>query len=281
MLFGNGVNGRRPGRDVPIEASELTRTRGAAGNLRHGLPWLVPALGPNTYGQNRQSLAGGADRTSADDLAIAARETAVERAALLTDADLVAAARGSTGMAVGRAEVVARFDRRLGDRRIDGVRTLVVLPYQPAWIGDGGPPELIRPSQAYLDEMAARLYPGRVLGERLVVQGPVVVAVDVAITVTVEAGAVLADVERAVRRAIYRRLAAVAGADADPPWPLGRDLAAVDLTAIAATVPRVRDVLTVMIGRSGGPLGTDPIPVPPDGLVVADRVDVDATGGAR
>ena len=59
--------------------------------------------------------------------------------ALLTDAKLVAAARGLTGMAVGRAEVVARFDRRLGDRRIDGVRTLVVLPYQPAWTGDSPP----------------------------------------------------------------------------------------------------------------------------------------------
>ena len=129
--------------------------------------------------------------------------------------------------------------------------------------------------------MAARLYSGRVLGERLVLVGPVIVAVDVSITVTVEAGAVLADVERAVRRRVYRRLAAVAGADADPPWPLGRDLAAMDLTAVAATVPGVGDVLTVRIGRAGGPLGTDPIPAPPDGLVVADRVDVDATGGAR
>jgi hypothetical protein len=55
----------------------------------------------------------------------------------------------------------------------------------------------------------------------------------------------------------------------------------VDLTAIAANVPRVRDVLTVLIGRAGGPLGADPIPAPPDGLVVADHVDVDATEGAR
>lgn len=281
VLFGNGVNGRRPGRDMPIVVTELARTRGVAGNLRHSLSWSVPALGPGTYGQNRQSLAGGADRTTAADLALEARQAAVGRAALLTDVELAAAARGLTGMAVGRAEVVARFDRRLGDRRVDGVRTLVVLPQQPAWTDDGSPPDVETPSQAYLDEVAARLAPRRVLGERLVVQGPVVVAVDVAITTTVEAGAVPADVERAVRRAVHRRLAAVTRTDADLPWPLGRDLAAMDLTAVAATVPGVRDVVTVRIGRSGGPLGTDPIPTPPDGLVVAGLVDVAATGGSR
>jgi uncharacterized phage protein gp47/JayE len=273
VLFGNGVDGRRPARGADIRHTGLARTAGAAGNLRPGLAWSVPALGPATYGRNRQVLTGGADRTTADGLARAAREAAVTRSALLTDGDLTAAARGLTGLAVGRAEVVARFDRRLGDRRVDGVRTLVVLPHQPTWSGDGPPPDLVRPSQAYLDAVAARLAGRRVLGERLIVQGPVVVTVDVAMTVALEAGAAVADVRAAVRRAVYRRLAAVA--DGGAPWPLGRSLTVVDLEVVAVTVPAVVRVASVRMGTAGAPLGTDPVAVPPDGLIVAGRVDVE------
>ena len=198
VLFGNGVNGRRPGRDAEIRHTGPSRTAGAAGNLRPGLPWIVPALGPSAYGRNRQALAGGADRTADDELARAARKAAVGRAALLTDGDLRDAALRLGGLAVGRAEVVARFDRRLGERRIDGVRTLVVLPHQPPWTRDGEPPDLVRPSQAYLHRVAT------------------------------------------------------------------------------VTVPAVLRVASVRVGRAGGPLGTDPVAVPPDGLVVAGAVAVDA-----
>lgn len=277
VLFGNGVNGRRPDRGADIRHTGLSGTAGKAGNLRPGLDWSLPALGPAAYGRNRQVLTGGTDRTTADDLAGAAREAAVTRAALLTDDELAAAARGLTGLAVGRAEVVARFDRRLGERRIDGVRTLVVVPHQPTWSGDGPPPDLVRPSQAYLDAVAARLAGRRVLGERLIVQGPVVVTVDVTMTVTVEAGAAVAEVEAAVRRAVHRRLAAVA--DGGTPWPLGRALTVVDLEVVAVTVPAVVRVASVRVGTAGGPLGTDPVPVPRDGLVVAADLRVDVRGG--
>lgn len=274
LLFGNGVNGRRPQIGADIDHTGLVHTLGEAGNLRPGLSWSIPALGPKAYGQNRERLAGGADATTPDDLARAARKATVARGALLTDADLAAAAKGLTGMAVGRAEVLPRFDRRLAGRTVDGTRTLVVVPHQPPWSGRGRPPAAVWPSQAYLDEVAARLTPRRVLGERLVVQGPTVVAVDVAVTLTVAAGAQAADVEAAAQAAIFRRLAAVA-------WPLGRDLTVVDLEeAVAVDVSAVEQVGTVRIGAAGGPLGTDPVAVPPDGLLAAGQVQV-SVGGRR
>ncbi len=274
VLFGNGVNGRRPGTGAGIRHTGLVRTLGMAGNLRPGLSWAVPALGPQAYGQNREVLADGADRMTPDNLARAARQAAVARAALLTDAELVAAASGLTGMAVARAEVLPRFDRRLSGHPVDGTRTLVVVPHQPPWSGRGRPPTPVWPAQGYLDAVAARLAPRRVLGERLVVQGPAVVAVDVAVTVTIAAGAVAADVESAVQAAVYRRLAAVA-------WPLGRELTVVDLEAVAAGVPAVEQVGAVQVGTAGGPLGTDPVAVAPDGLIVAERVEVSSAVAGR
>ncbi|GAA2756226.1 baseplate J/gp47 family protein [Actinopolymorpha rutila] len=272
LLFGNGVNGRRPELGTDIRHTGLVRTLGAGGNLRPGLTWSVPALGPRAYGQNRTALAGGADPTAPEDLARAARQVAVTRAALLTDAELAAAANGLTGMAVGRAEVLPRFDRRLPGRSVDGIRTLVVVPRQPPWSGRGRPPAPVWPAQAYLDEVATRLAPRRVLGERLVVQGPAVVAVDVAVTVTIAAGAVAGDVESAVQAAVHSRLAALA-------WPLGRDLTVVDVEALAADVPAVEQVVAVRVGAAGGPLGSDPVEVPTDGLVVAGQVEVSIGGG--
>ena len=272
LLFGNGVNGHRPQIGAHIHHTGLVHTRGKAGNLRPGLSWSVTTLGPQAYGQNRERLAGGADPTTPDDLARAARKAAVTRAALLTDADLAAAAKGLTGMAVGRAEVLPRFDRRLAGRTVDGTRTLVVVPHQPPWSGRGRPPAPVWPSQVYLDEVAARLTPRRVLGERLVVQGPTVVVVDVAVTVTVAAGAEVADVEAATQAAIFRRLAALV-------WPLGRNLTVVDLEeAVAVDVSAVEQVAAVRIGAAGGPLGTDPVAVPPDGLLAAGQLHVSVGG---
>jgi hypothetical protein len=276
LLFGNGVNGRRPAYGAQISHTELARTRGAAGDVRQGLSWSVPALGVDAaaYGVNRQPLTGGSDGTGAEDLEIAAREAAIQRSALLTDEELVAAAYGLTGMAVGRAEVVAGFDRRLPNRRVDGVRTLVVLPEQPTGTVSDRSPGLVQASQAYLDQVAARLDRRRVLGERLVVQGPVTVAVDLSLTITTEPGTEAGDVATGVTRAVRNRLSALPGPDPVDPWPLGRDLTISEVEAIAARVPGVATVPVVRVAVAGDPPGAGPVPVPPDGLVVAHGVEI-------
>ncbi|RPF28989.1 hypothetical protein [Georgenia muralis] len=281
VVFGNGVNGRRPPAGAAIAHGDLLRTAGSGGNLRPGLTWGVPVLGPAPYGANRHALAGGRDATTATELLAQARAAATSRAALLTDDDLAAAAYALPGMAVGRAEVLPRFDRRLPGRSVDGVRTLVVAP-AGFGVGPGGSAEVPR---AYLREVSARLGGGRVLGERLVVQGPAVVVVDVAVRVTSQAWAVPSDVAAAVEGALRDRLTAVRRSA--EPWPLGRDLTVTDVVAIVASVEGVGTVPDVRLagdGSAGSSASADDassgLTVPRDGVVVAGDVEVVVDGGA-
>ncbi|WP_341358341.1 hypothetical protein V5H98_11125 [Georgenia sp. M64] len=281
VVFGNGVNGRRPPAGAAIAHGDLLRTAGSGGNLRPGLTWGVPVLGPVPYGANRHALAGGRDATTATELLAHARAAATSRAVLLTDDDLAAAAYALPGMAVGRAEVLPRFDRRLPGRSVDGVRTLVVAP-AGFDVGPGGSAEVPR---AYLREVAAQLGGGRVLGERLVVQGPAVVVVDVAVRVTTQAWAVPSDVAAAVEAALRDRLTAVRRSA--EPWPLGRDLTVTDVVAIVASVEGVGTVPDVRLaadGSAGSSATADDessgLTVPRDGVVVAGDVEVVVDGGA-
>jgi hypothetical protein len=231
-------------------------------------------MGRGEFGRNRQRFTGGTDRTEVEDLAIAARNAAIHRSALLTDDELRTAAQKLTGLAVGRAEVLAGFDRRLGDR-VEGVRTLVVLPSQPTLPDSGGRPDLNQASQTYLQEVAARIEPRRVLGERLIVQGPAPVLVDLRVAVTVDPGTTADEVETAVSLALRDRLSPVRRSPTVDPWPLGRDLTSSDLESITANVAGVAAVSRAQVARAGEPAGDDPIEVPPDGLVVANEIQVD------
>ena len=270
IVFGNGVNGRRPGLGAQLAHTGLARTGGAAGNVRAGLRWSVPALDAEgvDYGTNRRRMSGGRDASAAGDVARAARDAATSRAAMVTDEDLAQAARSLHGMAVGRAEVLAGFDRRL-PRRLDGVRTLVVVPAAVSGRPAGPVPA------RYLAEVARRLDPRRVLGERLIVQAPVLVTVDIWLTVTAEAGTPVGDVEDAVRSALEDRLSAVARGPVDP-WPLGRPVTSSDVLEIAVGVPGVADVPVVQLAAGGSPAGPGPVAVPRDGVAVAGDVRVTA-----
>jgi hypothetical protein len=274
VRFGNGVNGDRPKLGAQITHSELARSSGAAGNLRRGLTWSLLALGASgaDFGRNRGALAGGRDRTERADLARASQEAASKRSAVLTDDDLVAAAYGLPGMAVGRAEVIPGFDHRLPDRRIDGVRTVVVLPDQPSGHA-AGPSDVLRPTQEYLDEIADRVDPRRVLGERLVIRGPVIVQVDIALSISAEPGTMPDEVSADVERAIRRHLSPVRSAGVDP-RPLGRDLTACELESVAANVAGVATVTRVQVVVAGE-VTDDGVVVPPDGLVAVRDIRID------
>jgi predicted phage baseplate assembly protein len=265
ILFGNGINGRRPPAGALIAHTALAGTAGTAGNLRPGQRWTVPALGADGdgYGRNRHALTGGRDASTAGDITDAARDTATRRSALLTDEELADAARTLPGMAVRRAEVLAGHDPRLPGVRVAGVRTLVVVPHR------SNQPEARahRPGR-WLAEIAARLGPRRVLGERLIVQQPVVVPADLWLRLVPQPGAVAATVVAAVERALRERLS-------PEHRQLGRELTAAEVATIAAGVPGVADVPVSRLAYAGEPAGDEPVPAPRDGLVVAATIEVE------
>lgn len=271
LRFGNGLNGSRPVPGATIATAELARTQGTAGNLRHGLSWTVPALDHpgGRYGTNRFPLSGGADATSVDELVVGARDATTERTPALTDHELVQAAYGLPGMAVARAEVLPGFDRRLTGRRVPDARTLIVVPAAPAGSGVSFPV-----AADLIAEVAARLEQRRVLGERLVVQGPTVVAVDVELVLTVEPGSVEADVYAAAERSIRNRLSPVQRVTGIEPWPIGRELTASDVAAVAATVPGVVTVSSVVLAEAGSQPTDGAVAVPPDGVVEANLIEI-------
>jgi hypothetical protein len=278
LVFGNGLNGRCPPPGAWIGHTGLTRTAGAEGNVRPHLDWQVPALTDlmSDYGTNRHGFTGGRDRTSAAELVARARTAALRRQALVTDDDVIRAASALPGLAVGRAEVISRFDPRLPGRPVDGVRTLVVAPvgFSPAAAGTSADASAGVPA-AYVREVATHLERRRILGERLVVQGPTIVVADLQITVTTKPWASFPAARAAVERAVAHRLAVVQLDDEVPPWPLGRDLTVSDVLSIVASVDDVATVPVVRMAAAGRLLGDGPVVVPQDGVVVAGTVTVD------
>lgn len=268
LVFGNGLNGRCPPLGVPIEHSFFARTAGAEGNLRPGLTWRIPALGGATgdYGVNRHALEGGRGESTAVELVAKARAAATRRQALVTNDDVTQAALGLSGMAVGRAEVLSRFDPRMPHRPVGGVRTLIVVPH-------GFTPETGAVPQAYVDSVAERLRHRRLVGERLVVQGPSIVRANVQIEVSTEPWADNSTVIVAVQAAVRNRLTALSVGHGEP-WPLGRDLTVAEILYIAANVDGVATVPWVRIAASGAAMGEGPVAVPPDGVVVVGNGDV-------
>ncbi|MFC8130882.1 hypothetical protein [Streptomyces sp. NPDC057302] len=263
ILFGNGINGRRPTAGAPITHTELARTAGPAGNLRPGLTWSVPALDADgtRLARNRHALTGGRDATTAGEITGAARDAAAHRTALLTDDDLIQAALTLPGMAIRRAEVLAGHDPRLPGIHIDGVRSLIVVPHRNN-VQTAAPAP--RPGR-YLAEVAARLAPRRLLGERLLVQQPIPVPADLWLTLTLSPGAVAATVRAAAEQALRARLSL-------DERPLGRELTAVEVTTVAAAVPGVADVPLTRLAPAGSAVGDAPVTAPRDGVVTAAAI---------
>lgn len=276
LVFGNGLNGRCPPYGAEIEHSALARTAGAAGNLRLGLTWRLPALEgvAGDFGVNRHAFAGGRGLSTAPELVARARAAATRRKAMVTNDDVTRAAMDLPGMAVGRAEVLPRFDPRMPGRSVDGVRTLIVVP-------QGFPPSEGGVPQPYIDEVARRLGHRRLVGERLVVQGPAIVRVQVQIEVTTEPWADSLAVTAAIQAAVRNRLTAIGTGDNVKPWPLGRRLTVSEILSTAANVGGVATVTSVRISEVGADLGEHPVAVPRDGLVVVGTEDlrVEASSG--
>jgi predicted phage baseplate assembly protein len=275
LVFGNGINGRRPSLGAQIRHGDFVRTRGIAGNLRAGLVWRVAGLpqGLEGYGTSIAAMSGGAGPWDMDDLLAAARDVATGRRALLTNEELRTAAIALPGFAVARAEVLARFDAALPERRIAGVRTLFVVPYRDPSL------EPAAASPTYLDAVRAVLDDQRVLGERLMVRAPALELIDLVVSLTVDEGAQLLAVREAVEDRLRARLSDLRRRDDIDPWPLGRRLSCGEIEALVANVDGVAIVPSCRMARAGEPVGTADIAIARDGIAVAADIRIDARAG--
>jgi hypothetical protein len=277
LVFGNGVNGRRPALDAAIQHGPITRTLGDRAQVRAGRSWDVLALGPDGSGllTNVGAIAGGIAATDVGDLLVTARRSATTRQALLTDADLGAAARLLPGFAVARAEVLVGFHPDVPDRWIDGTRTLIIIPHRR----HSDPPTPTQ--QPYLAAVRRVLAERRVLGERLVIAGHAVVPVALDVAVAARQGVDPNEVSARIRANLRARFTDVGTRDDIAPWPLGRTVTCEEVASIAAVSDGVLAVEACAIGRVGGPTGSTPIDLVRDELAIVEdahlRVEVKRT----
>ncbi|TCM35977.1 hypothetical protein [Kribbella sp. VKM Ac-2568] len=270
LVFGNGVNGRVPAPDAVIRTGPVTRTLGDRVRVRAGLVWNVPALDPDgdAFATTVDSIGPGRGPTDGAGLLAAARRTAITRTALLTNEELAAAARPLPGFAVARAEVLDGFHPDVPARRIDGTRTLVVIPHRGLGVAATAP----RP--AYLEAVRRLLADRRVLGDRLIVAGHSIASVSVHLTLLATPGIDLAEVRAGVVAALCSRFTDVPRDDAIAPWPLGRTVTCEEVTALAAVCDGVLAVESCAIGRAGGPTGEQPIELVRDEVAVTAQDDL-------
>ena len=278
LRLGNGINGRIPPLNAAISHQRFHVTRGSKGNLGAGLKWRLPG-GLGAFGKNREPTAGGSDASTVQTLIAQARDRAVRREVLLTNDDLKDAAKNLPGFGIERADVVVRHDPSVPGRPIRGTRTLVVVPSR----NPSTPPPGPVPAQ-YLDAISEALAPRRLLGERLSIEGPRYVRVDIDLQILIGPGAGVEAVRRDIERSIRARLSDLRSTDDVSPWPLGRPVTAGEIKGIAARVKGVAAVRSCGLARSGAEPTEEEIGLERTAIAIANAIDIklapETIGGA-
>lgn len=243
VAFGNGVNGKLMPFGHEVSHESLTVTRGAQGNLAAGAEWSIAGVSDTSdFGVNREPVCAGTDPRSRDDLLAALQRQARRRAALLTDADLVAAAEAIEGLGIERAEVLPRFSPLLPRRRVPGARTLVLRPASA-----------VKANDTWLDAIETALAPRRVLGERLAVATVETVPVAVEATLLVATGADRERIRDEAGQNLRERLAIARRRSGQTiePWPAGRPVTPAELETLLVGVEGVIAVSGLLLARAG------------------------------
>jgi hypothetical protein len=269
VQFGNGINGRIPPRGAQVEHRGLRTTKGKAGNLGSRQKWSrVGAFAAQAeLGTNIDPMTGGQDVSTTEELIAEARQAAFDRKALLTNAELQRAAETLAGFGVSRAQVLVRHDPAFPDLTIRGTRTLIVIPNRDAKATPGPVP------RAYLDAVREALAPYRLLGERLLVRGPVYVKINIALRVMTKPGADRAGVRTNIEELIRDRLTDLRRRKDRDPWPMGRPVTAGEIKGLAARVPDVISVTDCRLSRAPARPDRQKISLDPAEIAIAGEID--------
>lgn len=220
IRFGNGVNGKIARGAVN---ARLEVTRGEGGNVTAGLEWQVAGSG---LWRNRTTTNGGGDALDLAGMQHLARDRMRSDHALVTAGDLITAALAFDDLEVARAEVTALSD--------GGLRMIVVRSRD---VG-AAPNE----RAAWLAELARRLRPRLLLGQRLEVWAPTYAALTIRASVQALPGADLPAIERTGRDTLLSLLDPVPRAGRGG-WPLGMAVSEADLRARLRAIENVAHVL--------------------------------------
>lgn len=261
IRFGNGINGKMP---PPGAALQITYPvcAGTRGNLPEELEWRVKTIA-GVFGTNSQPTACGRDARLLDGLRSVVRAEVRDSHPLVTESDLVGAARSFSDLQVARAREIAPL--QLKGHHVRGTRVLVAVgPHDP-----DEPPAT--ESSEWLAEIRARLSPRLPMGQRLTVIAPRYVDVRVLATLV---AAPHVDPE-AVRTAAIERLRdalrLVAQGSGNSEWPFGRDVAPLEVKGWLRKVEGVAKVVAVRLFEAGNDTAGNAIKL---GLIGLPRLQI-------
>lgn len=275
LRFGNGINGAIPASGARIYASYAT-SQGSACNVAGGLDWEVPALGGGGYGVNLDAITGGVDAEQLADLQARARGVCALQP-IVTDADLLAAARALTGLRLVRAEMAPEGTSP------PSVRTLVAMRQRDPDVAAIGTVE----TPAWLEAVRRALYPQLTLGQRLRVIAPRYVSVGLQAEVTVGSDAAPSVIAGQIVLLLQARFALCASAPGIPPWPLGAAVAVQSIRGWIRALPGVLAVTSLQLTSGSSTLTSGELSLPATGLpqlsIAASDVSITrtATGSHR
>ena len=274
LTFGNGINGRVP----PLGAQILVTYEtcdGAAANTARGQAWTVQSLN-ELVARNLDAVGGGGPAQIDSDRRRDARRLARQPFALVTSADIEAAALALPDLEVGRAETwVPDNEHALRD-----VTTLLAMRERTDPVESSTAPETARWLQAVALSLNSRLP----LGRRLHVIAPQYVDFALSATLQSAAGADPAAVQRDVTGALTQRLRLTASPGRGDCRKFGVPVSSADVSAWLRGVGGVARVLKVELKDAAGKV-VEQVEVPPRGLprfnLAASSVTVQRAAQAR
>jgi len=136
-----------------------------------------------------------------------------------------------------------------------------------------GPPGPV-PAQ-YLDALREALALRRLLGERLSIEGPRYVDVDIALRILIAPGSDAGIVRDDIKRSIRARLSDLRHPNGVTPWPLGRPVTAGEIKGIAASVKGVTAIQQCSLSRSGAASKEKEIRLDHTAIAIANDIRID------
>jgi predicted phage baseplate assembly protein len=261
IRFGDGTRGKRPPRGATMRV-DYDYGVGEAGNVGAGSINSGAALpsGVRVTNPVRTWRGARAETPTEGEKQIARYLQHRDRLVSVEDFELIV--MRAPGVDIGRVEVLPAYNPELAPNEpgdAPGAVTVMVIPsYDPAQ------PQAPLPDKLFLDAVCAQLDPRRLVTTEIFLRGPVYKPVWVSLGINVVAGAGIAQVREAVRRAILRFLAPLPDKSADAPpltgmekgWPLRKPVVDRELLAVASRVGGVLSVNDVFIAEGSLPAST-------------------------
>ena len=275
ISFGNGINGQIPPAGAQIAVSYAV-SEGAGGNTARNRKWAVHGL-TGVFGVNPDSMMGGEDPSGWLEQRREARLAVMDAHALVSSADIEAAARALPVLEVGRAWVMPAQPSDLSTGRV----RLIAMQARRA----EGDAETVPETPRWLEAIRRALASRMPLGSRLVVAAPRYVVFTLRAHIEPEPTKNPAAVKKAVIDELAKRLTLVSQGPGKPERPFGLPVTRRDIAAWIQALPDVRRVPELQIVLADGK-AADELKVPLQGLPRIDLAQsaidvVRAAGGSR